>query len=433
MRLHSPKFFKSTINLFSFFYFCYSRHFVFFVFILIGMVLNAPVTFATSSKTEVSLPVRAVVLEASELREVVQGYFVQLIRLRILEGKFAGQEIEIENPIQTKLPEYRAFNRPLNVGNHVLVQVLGIHSVQDAYIIDYVRDVPLVIYAVLFTFVLMVLGGRKGLRSFLALALGIFVFLGALVPLLASGQPPLATSLLVGGGYAMFALTVLLGTKRDTLGAMIGTWTGLVVAGALSLVFGRWSHLTGASFPESEVFLSAQKALEWGEGIRLSDLLYASILFGSLGAIVDVAVSVVSAMRELASGDPTRRWKDLVQAGWRVGADVIGAMATTLIFAFLSSSFLSLILWERINTPFSLIVNSDVFATDVVRALSGSLGLFMTMPATVVATAFFLRPPTDRQEILSLFKQFTRIPKSRGTTASPQKRSRHSQSKRSKA
>jgi len=156
------------------------------------------------------------------------------------------------------------------------------------------------------------------------------------------------------------------------------------------------------------VFLSAQTALGWGEGLQLPDLLYASILFGSLGAVVDVAVTVVSAMRELVSGDPERRWGDVVQAGWRVSADVIGAMATTLTFAFLSTSLLSLILWERIGIPVSFVVNSDVFATEVVRALSGSLGLFLAMPATVLATAFFLRPPSDRREVLTVCKGFPR-------------------------
>jgi len=163
-----------------------------------------------SAQSESPAPVRAVVSEASELREVAQGYYVQHVRLRILEGKFAGQEVEIDNPVQTQLPEYRAFNRPLRAGDRVFVHVLGEHSVLDTYVLDYVRDVPLAAYAGLFAFVLVILGGQKGLRSFLALAAGIFVFLAILVPLLASGRPPLATSLLVGGGYATLALAVLL-------------------------------------------------------------------------------------------------------------------------------------------------------------------------------------------------------------------------------
>ena len=57
-----------------------------------------------------------------------------------------------------------------------------------------------------------------------------------------------------------------------------------------------------------------------------------------LGAVMDVAMSISSAMDEIRSNNTSIATKNLVRSGLVVGRDIMGTMSNTLILAYTGSA-----------------------------------------------------------------------------------------------
>ncbi len=68
-----------------------------------------------------------------------------------------------------------------------------------------------------------------------------------------------------------------------------------------------------------------------------------------------------------------------------VGRDIMGTMTNTLILAYTGSALPLLLLISQI--PSTKLVNLDLVATEVASAISGSLGLVLTIPLTAYFAA----------------------------------------------
>jgi uncharacterized membrane protein len=125
-------------------------------------------------------------------------------------------------------------------------------------------------------------------------------------------------------------------------------------------------------------------------GIDLRGILLASIIIGASGAVLDVAVSVTSAMAEMKDYNPEISVQDLFQAGLNVGKEVLGSMVNTLVFAYFGNSLvLSLLILEAEPIPIALL-NDAVISEEVIRALAGTAGLLLTIPLTALFGALMM-------------------------------------------
>ncbi|HQO83798.1 MAG TPA: YibE/F family protein, partial [Synergistales bacterium] len=119
-------------------------------------------------------------------------------------------------------------------------------------------------------------------------------------------------------------------------------------------------------------------------------ILLASIIIGASGAVLDVAVSVTSAMAEMKDYNPEISVQDLFQAGLNVGKEVLGSMVNTLVFAYFGNSLvLSLLILEAEPIPIALL-NDAVISEEVIRALAGTAGLLLTIPLTALFGALMM-------------------------------------------
>ena len=155
------------------------------------------------------------------------------------------------------------------------------------------------------------------------------------------------------------------------------------------------------------VFGLAAQALLQVDGLRLSDvepllqlrqtgtpiglrgLLVAGVVISALGAVMDVAMSISSALSEVHAVAPERGWKDLVRSGMNIGRDMVGTMTNTLILAFLGSLTLIIYLYSLGLDPHQLI-SSAYLATEAVSSIASSIGVILAVPLTAVFTALIL-------------------------------------------
>jgi uncharacterized membrane protein len=181
----------------------------------------------------------------------------------------------------------------------------------------------------------------------------------------------------------IITLLIISGINRKTFSTIIGTSSGILIGGVLALIFGNLSNLTGLSSEEARMLPFIPQNISFD----FRGILFSGIILASLGAVMDVSMSISSSMFEIAKADPTIKKNDLISAGMNVGRDIIGTMSNTLILVYIGSSVPLILLFLAYNINFIEIINKDIIASEIIRALSGSIGLILAIPITVLISA----------------------------------------------
>ena len=114
-------------------------------------------------------------------------------------------------------------------------------------------------------------------------------------------------------------------------------------------------------------------------------------MIGLLGVLYDIAIGQAIAVEELLrAGAHMTRWH-VYKRAIRIGREHIGALVNTLAIAYVGSA-LPLILLSQEGTSFGFLynINSEIFATEIVRILIGSIGLILGVPVTTFIASYML-------------------------------------------
>lgn len=329
---------------------------------------------------------RAIVLEASEARDMEDLYEdlkVQDVTIEIISGKYKGDIREIEN----HLPENEAYNIYVEKGQKVVVTIDDLGDGYDVYILDYLRSNHLT-YLIAFAIVLiLIIGKLKGVKAIISLGLTIAAIIYILLPQILKGVDPIPVSILISIGVTIVTLFLVGGINSKSISAIIGTIIGVVIAGVVSYIVGINAHLTGLSAEEAIMLRYIPQGIEFD----FKNLLFSGILLGSLGAVMDVGMSISSSIEEIYKANNKLSIKELFEAGMNVGRDVMGTMINTLILAYTGASIPILLVFMAYETSMTKIVNMDIVATEIVRSVSGSIGLILTIPITAIISSILIR------------------------------------------
>ncbi len=148
------------------------------------------------------------------------------------------------------------------------------------------------------------------------------------------------------------------------------------MAGILAYIVGKLAHISGLNMEEAESML----LVATDNGLKVRDLLVAGILISALGAVMDTGMSISSAIYELHTVNPTMKSFALFQSGMNIGKDAMGTMANTLILAFAGSSLNLVLMIFAYGIPFSQIINTDLIAIEIIRAITASIGIILSVP-----------------------------------------------------
>ena len=117
--------------------------------------------------------------------------------------------------------------------------------------------------------------------------------------------------------------------------------------------------------------------------LQIGGVLFSGILIASLGAVMDVAMSISSTVSEIISQTPSLTRRQLFRSGINVGRDMMGTDSNTLILAFAGGSISMLVLDYAYNLPYRQIINSNNIGIAIMQGLSGSFGIVLAVPVTV--------------------------------------------------
>ena len=302
----------------------------------------------------------------------------QVVRIRMTTGTLAGEELE------TTSSSGFLFGAPCTVGMKVVVMqsVAGDTAVTSVYSRD--RGTAICVFGLLYLLVLCLVGGWQGVKGALGLAFTFGCILFVYLPLIYRGGSPFWTAVLVCVITTAVTLYLIGGPTRKTLAATGGTVAGVIIAGAAASLFSLATGVTGWNVSDIESLLTLWNTAD----VQVGGLLFSGLLISSLGATMDVAMSISSSMAELLEQNPDLSRGALFQAGMRVGRDMMGTDSNTLILAFAGGSVSMLVMDYAYDLPWLQIINSNNIGIAVMQGLSGSFGVVLSVPATVLLAAF---------------------------------------------
>ncbi len=358
--------------------------------LILLMSISTSIVFGEEEFPE-PLMEKARVLEAGQAEygeDLYEEFQMQKVKLEILSGEYKGEILNIDN----HLSDNEAYNIFVKKGENVVVVIEEYEDGYDVYIADYYRSNYLLYLVILAMILVLTIGRFKGLKAIISLSLTVAAIIYILLPQVLKGAQPIPISIMISIGVTVITIFLVGGINNKSLSAILGTSFGVVIAGIISYIVGTKAHLTGLSAEEATMLLYIPQEVSF----NFTSLLFSGIILGSLGAVMDVGMSISSSIDEIYNANPDMSMKSLFNSGMNVGKDIMGTMINTLILAYAGTSIPILLVFMAYETSLTKILNLDVIATEIVRSLSGSIGLILTIPITALIASFLLKRPNKR-------------------------------------
>lgn len=299
----------------------------------------------------------------------------QTVRVKMLSGDIKGESIEIENYITLQ------HNVILKNGSRVIVSVDAPENVEPYYTIyNYDRSKGILLLSVCFILLVIIIGRKRGVMSCIGLTFTVSMVICFLVPSLYSGSNAISALMFTVTISTTVTCFCISGFSRKTLLNIISSTLGGITAGIIYWIFTVILNVSGSSIDEAESLVLISNST----GLKLNGVLFAGIIVCSLGAVMDVAVSLGASLGEIKTLRPEITSKELFSSGINIGRDMIGTMTNTLILAFLGSEMATLITFISYGVEFNQLLSSNFIALEVAKGLSGSLAVVLSVPISAM-------------------------------------------------
>ena len=353
--------------------------------------------YSVEGKDYIAKSLRAKVLEASEEYIQENEYYsakAQKLKVRITDKEHRGEEYDViyylEDDFNTRLPLYHK----IKANDPVYVYITFENGIQtgDVFVQYYDKTPWMICIFLLFAISVVIIGGKKGIRAFVGLIITVILIFKALIPSIIAGYNPILITILLSIIVTLLTFLIVSGFSKKSLCAIIGTSSGVIVAGIIGLIFSNLMQLTGINEHARMIAasVSADKEMLSFTGIMLS-----AVMISALGACMDVGMSISSALYELKEKKPELNSKELIKSGFNIGKDVMGTMTNTLILAYVGSAMLCILLYSINKFSLPEILNQEDIAMEVVKSIAGSIGLIYTIPLTAIVSGLILGQKSD--------------------------------------
>ena len=301
------------------------------------------------------------------------------LEVELLTGRYKGDVCHVTN-------YYSAlYNVDVAKGDKVSVRIdttdVGVYQVS---IYNYNR-IPLFIGLILVFFaVLVLLGGKQGLKAFIGLAYTVIAIIFVLLPLTLKGVSPIPLTIVIVFVTSALCFLLIGGIQKKTIAAALGSLAGVLIAALLGAVAAKIGGVTTFQMDEAEALLLVKST----NSIQLRGLFISGILIAAMGAVMDIAMSISSAISEVHEANSRLGFSDLFKAGMNIGRDAMGTMANTLVLAYVGGALNMMVLIYSYGVSFRQLVNTDFVAIELIRAIAGSVGIIGTVPCVAAIGAY---------------------------------------------
>jgi uncharacterized membrane protein len=313
--------------------------------------------------------------EMVDLHNNEDTLFTQSLIAELKNGEHKGQLIQLTNEYSSS----KAYDQEYKPGNEVFVSIDENMETLTGTITDVKRDKYLMVVSWIFIFTLLFVGQKQGLLSIISLAVNALLLSYALdVYIHTSGISLLWICSIAVILFTVISLLLVNGFNEKTYAAIVATLLGTFISLLITYVVMKLTGESGLRYEEMQFLTRPYKVV-----------FLAGLFIGSLGAVMDVAITMSSSIFGLYEKNNQIPVKALKASGMEIGKDIMGTMTNILFFAYISGSIPMLILYLKNASPLSFTLSMNL-SLELARALAGGIGIVITIPIGLYVTMFFV-------------------------------------------
>lgn len=354
-----------------------------FRYILLSLLVVASIMFVNHNHFLYDKPIAEVTRVKLVTTEDIVDHFenhdhlyIQELEAVIKNGDLKGQTISITN----EYSDSGAYDIEYRVGNEVFVSIQESTTEKTftGTIQSVKRDQYVLLVAWVFILTLLFVGRKQGFFTVISLAVNAGILSYALDVYLKTGVSLLWICGISVVIFTIISLMLVNGINEKTFAAIIATLLGTFVSLLITFLIMKVTNDKGLHYEEMQFILRPYRLV-----------FMAGLFIGSLGAVMDVAITLVSSIFGLYEKKPDISVKALQASGFEIGKDIMGTMTNILFFAYISGSIPMLILYFKNGSPLGFTLSMNL-SLELTRALAGGIGIVITIPIGLYTAIFFI-------------------------------------------
>ena len=360
----------------------YKNNNKFFVTVLLIIISILSFWFVSNNETYYKKPI-AKITEITEKTSKIEGMNGEIeiienqqIKAIIMNGLHKDKIIKFQN--KASFSGVNDLNLKINDEVFILINQDVNKQIISCNIIDIKRDKYILAITIFFSLLILLVAGNKGLRSLSSVVINIIIFIIAIELFLYSHNLMLIF-IIASMLFTILSISIVCGINKKAFSAIVSTMTGTVITMLIAAIVIHLPGLNGIHYEEMEFLTHPPQ-----------QIFFVEILVGTLGAIMDIAISISSSLKEIYDRNENIPKRVLIDSGIEIGKDIMGTMANTLMFAYISGSIPIILLLIRNGFPISNIININL-SLELIRGLTGSIGIVLSIPITIYASVLILK------------------------------------------
>ena len=246
----------------------------------------------------------------------------------------------------------------------------------------------ILILTIILLALMAIIGGDRGIKSFITLVLNI-VFVGISIYVMMLGVNPLIVVIIDVIIFTQITLLYQNGHNLKTYAALVSVaLVTVILSGTLFFIISK-SKIYGYS--ELELTSDLVAYFSPNITINMAEIMIATIIISLLGAVMDTAMAITSAVYEFNSLDNSLSVKQLTKNGFNVGKDILGTTVNTIFFASVGDALIVLILFVSFNYNMQSLINSKEFIRTAITMIIAALGCVVIIPVSIATIVFLLK------------------------------------------
>ncbi|GKX27588.1 membrane protein [Vallitalea longa] len=300
----------------------------------------------------------------------------QQILAIIMNGNHKGEELKLKNTTSySKISDLE-----YNVDDRIFVSITEDENnkIISSYISGYKRDKYLAYIAIIFAVLILLIGGFKGFKSLTSVIINILIFY-SVIKLYMNGCNLWVITSVMSIIFIIISILIVSGINKKSLCAIVGTIISIIITMIITAIVVISTKSKGIYYEEMEFLMTSP-----------DKIFFIGLMIGTIGGIMDIAITMSSSINELYYKNPDIDKKVLIKSGMEIGKDVMATMANTLVFVYISGSIPIILFWLRNRLSLSYIINIGI-NLEIIRALVGSIGVVISIPITMYISVILLK------------------------------------------
>jgi len=310
-----------------------------------------------------------------------EKHITQTIFGTIKNGKYKGKKVKVMNHTSTS----GVYDEQIHKHSEIFVEVksndtaIGINGVK--------RDKYIAILLIIFIDSIVLVAGRKGIKTLVSLFINILISFLAIYLFQKHARTwnMLLLYLIISIIFVTSSLLITNKKSRKTLAAIISSIASFAISFSLAFLIIK---LYKKPIP--------YWTLEYIEAVHdYENFFYVTILLSGLGAIMDIAITISSSLHELIIKDPSIKLHNLVKSGKEICKDIIGTMNNVMLFTCFTSIIPMTFLLMKNN-----IVLGDAIKmysqVELIVVLTSCISIVLAIPISLYISTIILHPSKRR-------------------------------------